>query len=182
MSASTPQSPEPKGAVIDITSLDQFQTEISRSDIVTCVLAFTTYCNLSSSDNVYDGFSALSGEAEFQTKVQFLRVDVAEVQEVTKAMSVFALPLIQIFWEGNRLQQVQGANVDKFRLAVRHAYQAKYIALLEREKAERDRKIIEEGGVPQPSATAPAAKAGVKSGSKPSTPVSTVRRSSSKGK
>lgn len=181
MSASTPQSPELKGAVIDINSLEQYQTEIGRNDVVTCVFAFTTYCNLSSSDNVYDGYIALSGEAEFQTKIQFLRVDVAAVQEVTKAMAVVALPLVQIYWEGSILQQVQGNNVDKMRLGIRHAYQTKYITLLEREKAEKERKALEDGtAVPQqPSAPS---KVASKSGSKPSTPVSTVRRSSSRGK
>lgn len=174
MSASTPQSPEPKGAVVALTSLEQFETEVKRSDVVTCVYAFTSYCPISSSDTVFDGYAGLAGEVEFgASKVQFLRYDVALVPEITKAMSVRALPLTNVYWEGNCLHSVTGGNVDKIKLAVRHGCQAKYIAVTEREKAEKERRAGEE-----PSAAAPKAGAG-RVASKPSTP--SGRRSSSTG-
>lgn len=174
--SSTPQSPEPKGSVVTITSLEQFETEIKRSDVVTCVTAFTTYCPISSSEAVYDAFTGIAGEVEFAAKVQFARFDVALVPEVTKIMAIRALPFTAVYWEGECLQSVTGGNFEKIKLAIRHAYQTKYVAVTEREKAEKEKKTGDEGGV------SGAAKSSTRSGSKPSTPSGGTRRTSSTGR
>lgn len=141
------------------------------------MFAYTSYCPVSSSDAVYEGYASLAGEVEFSGKVQFLRFDVALVPEVTKSLGVRVLPLTSLFWEGNCLNTVAGGNVEKIKLAVRHAYQSKYVTVTERERAEKEKRAGEEGtaSTSQPSAKLSAGRAG----SKPSTPSGGPRRSSS---
>jgi thioredoxin-like negative regulator of GroEL len=127
-----------------LSSFKEFQTEIARSDVITCVAPFSTDSPMSCSDKMFEQFEVLSLEPEVQKKVQFFRINLKDVPEVIVELKIYALPMFCFFWEGVAVHTLCGSNMEKAKLMAKHCIQKRYIKNAEREKEEKDRKAAEE--------------------------------------
>ena len=143
----------PEGVGI-LNSFKEFQAEIARSDVITCVAPFSTDSPMSCSEKMFEQFEVLSLEPDVLKKVQFFRINLKEVPEVIAELKIYALPMFCYFWEGVAVHTLCGSNMEKAKLMAKHCIQKRYIKNAEREKEEKERKAAEEEAEKQAAAAA----------------------------
>ncbi|KAL3965681.1 hypothetical protein ACCO45_002685 [Purpureocillium lilacinum] len=93
--------------VHEVKSAEEFQKVVSENEnvIVDC---FATWCGPCKA--IAPILAKHSEEAEFKDKVHFVKFDVDEVQAVTQALGVRAMPTFFFFKGGKKVGEVVGAN------------------------------------------------------------------------
>ncbi|UNI13254.1 thioredoxin trx1 [Purpureocillium takamizusanense] len=93
--------------VHEVKSAEEFQKVVSDNEnvIVDC---FATWCGPCKA--IAPILAKHSEEAEFKDKVHFVKFDVDEVQAVTQALGVRAMPTFFFFKGGKKVGEVVGAN------------------------------------------------------------------------
>lgn len=127
-----------------LTTFEAFQTEIARTDVITCVAPFSTDSPMSSSEKIFEAFENMSLEPDVSKKVQFFRINLKDIPQVIAELKIYALPMFCFFWEGALVHSLCGNNMDKVKLMAKHCIQKRYIKIMEREKDEKERKAAEE--------------------------------------
>lgn len=87
-----------------IASEEEFEAEVARGIVV--VDFFATWCK--PCVNVAPEFEKLSTR---HPKVKFLKVDVTEQEEIARSFSVTSIPVFIFFQDGQRVDQVVGADI-----------------------------------------------------------------------
>ncbi|RUP51811.1 thioredoxin TrxA [Jimgerdemannia flammicorona] len=90
-------------------NLDEFN-ELINGDKLVVVDFFATWCG--PCQVISPKFEGFSNEEDY-SNVIFVKIDVDEVQDVSEAMNIRAMPTFLAFRNGQRLGEVVGANVAK---------------------------------------------------------------------
>jgi thioredoxin 1 len=111
-------APQKKNGVNPVHSKSSFDTSVIKADAGRLVLldCFATWCG--PCKMIAPKISAMSQEEKYSNSVDFYKIDVDEVPDVAQELGIRAMPTFLLFKDGEKVEEVVGANERAIRAAV----------------------------------------------------------------
>lgn len=116
--AAQPAPPKKNYGVNPINSKSSFETSVVQASHGRVVLldCFATWCGPCKA--IAPKISAMSQEEKYKNSVDFYKIDVDEVPDVAQELGIRAMPTFLIYKDGEKVEEVVGANERAIRAAV----------------------------------------------------------------